>query len=291
SAAIGISETFFPQGRFDDARRWIEKGISYLDTAGSPESHALAHLLLGSATHGDAQMLGEAGRHLNQATEHAVEGHLPDIAARAKFMLGNLLAERGDLAGANSAYRESITYAQAAGNDYQEILGHNNLAYHSLLAGDLATAHAQIDQAMALADSRALRLPLQYLYSTRGEIALAEKEWDAAESWFARGLAEAEANANAEQAAGYQVNLGLVARGKGDLDGALIFLEAAREAAGKIVAPHLQIQIELRLAELYLQRGERTAAAQALQRAEKRLAGSPRRGLQEWADRLRKDIG
>ncbi len=291
SAAIGISETFFPQGRFDDARRWIEKGISYLDAEGSLESHALAHLLLGSTPRGDAQTPGEAERHLNQATKHALEEHLPDLAARAQFMLGNLMAERGDLAHANVAYQESIAYAQAAKNDYQEILGHNNLAYHSLLAGDLATAHAQIDQAMALADSRALRLPLQYLYSTRGQIALAEKEWDAAEDWFKRGLAEAEANANAEQAAGSQVNLGLAARGKGDLDSALIFLEAAREAAGKIATPHLQIQIELRLAELYLQRGERTAAAQALQRAEKQLAGSQRRGLQEWADRLRKEIG
>ncbi len=291
SAAIGISETFFPQGRFDDARRWIEQGISYLDAAGSLESHAMAHLLLGSAPRGDAQALGEAERHLHQATQHALEGHLPDIAARAEFMLGNLLAERGDLARANTAYQESIALAQAAGNDYQEILGHNNLAYHSLLAGDRAAAHVQIDQALALAESRALRLPLQYLYSTRGEIALAEKEWDAAENWFTRGLTEAEANANAEQAAGYQMNRGLAARGRGDLDGALIFLETAREAANKIVAPHLQIQIELRLAELYLQRSERTAAAQALQRADRQLAGSQRHGLQEWADRLRKEIG
>ncbi len=289
--AIGISETLFPQGRFADARRWIEKGISYLDTDSSLESHALAHMLLGS-TPSDAQSLAEAERHLRRATEHAVEGNLPDIAARSQFALGNLLAEHGDLARANDAYRESIRFAQAAGDDYQEILGHNNLAYHSLLAGDVDTARQQIDQAMALAEARALRLPLQYLYSTRGQIALAEKQWDAAEAWFTRGLAEAEANGNLERVAGSYVDLGLAARGKGDLDSALMRLAAARDAAVKTGgAQHLQIQIELWLAELYWQRGERAAALQALARAEKKLAGGQRRGLEEWAERLKRDIG
>ncbi len=36
---------------------------------------------------------------------------------------------------------------------------------------------------------------------------------------------------------------------------------------------------------------ERAAALQALARAEKKLAGGQRRGLEEWAERLKRDIG
>jgi DNA-binding SARP family transcriptional activator len=281
-AALSISETLFPAGRFDEGRQWTEKGITYLEEEGDFESHAWAHLLLG--------MGPDAEEHLNHATRHAIENNLPDIGARSQFLLGTVRAERGDLAGALKAYQESIAFARIAGNDYQEILGYNNLAYHALLAGDLATAHENVEKGLALAEARAIRLPLQYLYSTRGEIALAEKKWDEAETWFERGLAQAEANGNVEQAAGYHVNQALVARGRGDLDGALMLLETARESAVKVHAPHVQIQVELRLAELYLLRGERVAAAQALGRAEKMLAGSQRRGLLNWAERLKKEI-
>ena len=230
-AAIGISETLYPQGRFDDARGWVEKGMSFLDGEGSLESHALAHFLLATATGNEGASSADAEMHLSQAAQHAAEGHLPGLAARSRFGLGNLLAERGEFERANKAYREAIEFARAAKDEYEEILGYNNLAYHSLLAGDPAAALENVEKGLALADARAIRLPLQYLYSTRGEIALAQHAWDEAEGWFKRGLGEAEANGNIEQAAGYHVNLGLVAQGRGDLDGALGLLEAARESA------------------------------------------------------------
>ena len=282
NAALNISETLFPQGRFDEGREWIEKGIAFMADEGDSESHAMAHLLLGYGQ--------DAEKHLNEATAHAVESHLPDIAARSQFILGNQRAERGDLPNAIKAFKESIRFSQVAGDEYQEILGYNNLAYHALLAGDLAAAHENVDQGLARADARAIRLPLQYLYSTRGEIALAEKQWDEAETWFQRGLAEAKANGNAEVTAGYHAKLAQVARGRGNLDGALMLLESARESASQVNAPFLQAQIELWLTELYLQRGERSAASRALARADAKLDGARFDRLKHWAERLRGNL-
>jgi hypothetical protein len=81
--------------------------------------------------------------------------------------------------------------------------------------------------------------------------------------------------------------LGLAARGRGDLDSALILLEAAHESVSTMLAPHLQTQVDLWLAETFLRRGERAAFEEALARAEKRLKGSGREQLREWAARLR----
>lgn len=216
----------------------------------------------------------------------AEEGQLPDIAARASFVLGNLLAERGDLDRALKAYGETTRFAQLAGNDFQEALGHNNLAYHAMLLGDLATAHAEVDAGLALAESHALRLPLQHLYSTRGEIALAEEKWDEAEEWFGRALVESEKNSNPREIANDRANLGLAARGRGDLDGAVMLLESARDSAARLTDVHLQIKIALWLAELYLQRGERAAARESLAQARARLKVIERKRLSEWADQL-----
>ena len=185
------------------------------------------------------------------------------------------------------AFEETIALARAADDRVEEVLGHNNLAYHALLAGHLDIAREHIEAGLALAETHSLFLPRQFLYSTRGEMALTEGQLDEAEGWFQRALAEAEARGNRLQAANIRANLGLVAQARGDVDEALMALETAREAAAGLTAPHLQTQIDLWLAELHLQRGEHAAAAEALSRAEARLAGGERKGLLRQVAQLR----
>jgi hypothetical protein len=64
-------------------------------------------------------------------------------------------------------------------------------------------------------------------------------------------------------------------------------LPSARAAAAA-AAPHLSIQIDLWLTELYIERGEQAAAQEALKSAESHLINSNRRGLYEWLMRLRR---
>lgn len=288
-AALAVAETFFPSGLFEEGNRWVEKAVELIGDQQDPELHALAHLLRG-VSESDRGNLERAQKQLAEGARHAQEHSLYAPGGRLNFMLGNVLAESGDIAGALESYCRSLESAERAGDEFQQALALNNLAYHSVLAGDLAAAHRYVDDGLALADTRALRVPLQHLYSTAGEIALAERDWGKAEDWFERGITEAERNENVREVANYRANLALAAQGRDDLDAAVGLLESARQGAAPVTDRHLKIKIDLALAELYQRRGERAAAREALARAERQLATSPRRLQQEWAARLRKQL-
>lgn len=213
-ACITLADALLRAGRFEEVLHWAERGLGYLDGAADPETQALAFHVIGAARLHAGHPPEEVERYHTDAARLAEAHHLPAIAARSRFGLGNVAAQRGDLVGALQAFCEAIKLAQAAGDHFHEILGHNNVAYHALLLGDLITAHEQIEIGLALAEARALYIVRQWLYSTRGQIALAEKRWDEAKDWFRRGLAEAERHANPEMTASYHANLERVGQGR-----------------------------------------------------------------------------
>lgn len=298
-ASLGMADTYLPAGRPDLVVRWAAHGLDFLDATADPAAHAHAHFLFGAGRlRAGGPALVEAERHLAEAAHLAQTHGLKDVATVSRFELGNLLAERGNLAGAIAIYEEVAALAQAVGDVNQQVLAQNNAAYHALLASDLPAAHRHIAVALAVADDSGLRVARQYLFSTRGEIALAEGQWDIAEIWFRRSLAEAESYDNPEQIAKCRANLALVARGRGAfladpgpaLDSALILLDEAAALAAPLTARFMQTQIDLWLTEVYLARGERAAAAEALARGEARLAGGQYERLVNWAATLRSQL-
>ena len=284
---LAQADTYLPIGRSDLAADLAARSLTYLDSVDNPEAHALAHFVLGAARVESEDTPDDAEAHLLEAHRLATEHHLPGMAARSLFTLGNLRAMRGDHAGAVTAFQAGLGLAQAAGDPFQEVLGYNNAAYNTLLQGDLPAAQELIATGLALAERRALRLPLQYLYSTQGEVALAQGAAADATAWFQRGLAEATAQGNTRQAANYHANLGLAARAAGDPATARIELETAYAAAAPLTAPYLQTQIDLWLTDFYHATGDPAAAATALTRAEAHLARGAGAGLQADAARLR----
>ena len=238
-------------------------------------AHAHAHFLLGVGRlrHGGSQ-LEEAERDLAEAVRLAQQHGAPGLGM-ARFELANARAERGDLRGAVALYAETARAGAAKpAEPNQEVLALNNLAYHLMLLGETAEAEERIDAALQLSDAFGLTMPCEYLYSTRGEILIAEGRWDEAEEWVNVSLAESKLRNNVAHAAKCRANLGRIAQGRGDLDSALLSLEEAAEIAAPLVARFVQSQIDLWLAEVYLARRERSAAAAVLRRAETRLAGS-----------------
>jgi DNA-binding SARP family transcriptional activator/predicted ATPase len=285
-AYLALALSHMTSGQGELVLRWAKAARDSLGDEFFPEALAQSHFLLAAGGMLVGRSLAEAEAHLNEGIRLATANDLPDLAGSSRFELGNLLAQRGHLPEALRSFRAALNFAQATDNLLQQVLAHNNLAYHSTLTGDLLTARRHIDLALDLAENHALFSPRQYLYSTRGEVALAQGEFDEAESWFNRALVSAQQNHNNGQAANIRANLGLVAQARGNLDEALLLLEEARQSVQDLNSPHLQIQLDLWLAELYLKRDERATAVEALNRAKAHLADSEREGLLEWSRRV-----
>jgi DNA-binding SARP family transcriptional activator/tetratricopeptide (TPR) repeat protein len=293
-ACLELAGSYLPAGRGDEVLRWAAKGLAFLDTHTRPDvdprAHIQAHFLLGVGRLRTGGSLPEAEAEITEAARLATEKGIPDLAARGRFEVGTLLAQRGDLPAAIRAYHDAIELAQLAGDRYQQILGQNNAAYHEILAGDLAAAHRDIAAGLALEEEMAYVPPRQYLFSTRAELALAEGQWDDAQAWLDRALVEAKRQNNHEQIATCLANLARLAHGRQDIDGAVVLLEAARDTARPIPAPYLQIEIDLLLAELYQQRGDVKDACEALTRASSRLDGRAYGRLASWESRLQQQM-
>ncbi len=279
---LALAESYLPTADAAQAIAWAERASASLQHCSDPALEAQVLLLLGSSRRIAGQPLHLAEAHLKQAHALASRHGLTGLLARGEFEIGNMLAQRGDLQQALAVFAHAVELAQAARDVFQEVLSHNNLAFVAILAGELALAHTHIEQALSLAQQWSLRLPEQYLLSTRGELALAEHDWTTATDWFERGLQAAESQANHAQIANYHANLGLAARGAGDVERALELLEQAYAAAERLVAPFLQTQIELWLAETLLQNGMPTTARTYVEQAHARLEHSEQGYLKAW---------
>ena len=253
--------TYLSSGWAGEVKHWTERALGYPNVEGDPSAHAYAHFLLGAGRiRAGGSELEEAEADLAEAVRLAELHGVQEVGIMARFELGNALAERGDLEGAISMYRQTVDLARAAAEPNQEVLALNNLAYHTMLTGDTAAARRYSQESLALADQYGLGMSREYLLSTCGEIELADGHWTEAEEWFNASLAEAQGHNNVAHVAKCRANLALVARGRGDLDTALILLEEAAELAAAVTARYMQAQIDLWLTEVYLARGERAAA-------------------------------
>lgn len=285
---LRIGGTYLPAGWIEEVRQWAERSLTYLDAAADPWAHAQAHFLLGAGRlRAGGSALEEAEAELAEAVRLAELHHISEVAMVARFELGNARAERGDLPAAMRLYQETADLARAAREPNQQVLALNNLAYHGMLLGETTAARHHIEEAIALADQYGLGMAREYLLSTAGEIELADGRWAEAEARFNASQAAAETHNNVAHVAKCRANLGLVAQGRGDLDSALILLEEAADLAAPLTARYMQAQIDLWLTEVYLRRGEVSAAAGALNRAEVRLADSHYRELIKRSRALR----
>lgn len=259
---VDIGESYLQSGDPEAAIGWMEQMIGLAGLP--PETRARALTVYGGALLRSGKGLNRAEEALSQAAAIGQAHQLTAIAAYATFEIGNIRAQQGDLPGAIEALQQSQRLAHSSEDYYREILTYNNCAYYALLNEAIDEAERTIRTAFQLVESFEIWLPLQYLYSTQGEIALYRQQWDEAESCFLKGLPEAEKRGNTEQVANYQANLHLVARGRHDLAQAQVWLDTARATLGEHPSPYLQTLLKLWQIELDLLAGDNQQAKQGV---------------------------
>ncbi len=212
------------------------------------------HRLLGAALAMEGSDLSAAESHLRQAvTAHKLATSSEELYATL-FELGNVAAQRGELARALGLYAEAAQHAAASRAHYFQSLACNNIAYHSLLLGRPAEARRTLTQGLKLAEAHELLGALLHLFSTEGEIHLYLGEWVQASESFQRGLLLAEDLGHLERQAGYRAGLALAARGQNELERATALLEEALALINEKGYWHLRTRLTLWLAEILLQR-------------------------------------
>ncbi len=247
-----------------------EAGLALCESAKEEHPGAQSgrgYWLMGAALAMEGRDLPAGERYLQEAA--ASHRRINDSAGLCAdlFDLGNVAAQRGDLAHALEFYQEAEQAAEAGHIPYFLALAHNNFAYHSLLMGRIDAAQQAVKQGLRVAERYEIIGALLHLYSTQGEVLLYLAEWAEAEGWLRRGLALAEELGNLERQAGYRAGLALCACGQQDLAEATSLLEEARTLITEQGYWHLQTRIFLWLAEIWLQRGQIDVSRQYLGQA------------------------
>jgi len=263
-AYFAAGELALVANNYDDAAQAANKGLS-LSSSLPDEQHvslmARGHRLLGAALAMEGSDLSAAEHHLQEAVAaHRLSDNREDLCA-VLFELGNVAAQRGEIARALDLYEEAAKAAEAAHVYYFQALAYNNLAYHSLLLGQLEAAQSALTRGYALAERHQMFGALLHLASTRGEILLYREEWAEAWTTFQNGLTLAEELGNLERQAGFRAGLALAARGQGRIEEAISLLEEALLLISERGYWHLRTRLQLWLAETLLLDGRRGEAA------------------------------
>lgn len=288
-ASLLLADLALTHGGYAEAGALAEGALALVDER-EPFTAASAHMLVGTAARARGD-LAAAQHHIDICLRIAEQHRLTEVQMYAAVGQSNIRAEQGDLAGALAAGRAVVSLARRVGNGFYEVVGHNNAAYRATLLGRYAEAHAHLAEGLAMADARGLDMPRQWLYSTRGELALAEGAWDVAEEWLARARAEAVRQQNDGQVATIDANLGRAAAGRGDLARAAALLARGWEASAATAANSQHVQIGLWLAELYSRMGAHERARATWRAATARLAGGADIWLRAEAEEVARQIG
>lgn len=249
NAAITLAMIAISTSRFEQARRWLAHPALAQGEQLNPTFRVEAFLVAATVER-QSQNYATALTYLARADQLVREHQLVALAMRVAFGRGNLLANQGKIAAAVAAFAEARQVAEATQDVFGMAFAGNNLAYHTLLAGDAAQAQQQIEAALTLTERYKLTLLSQYIYSTAGEIALAHQDLTQAEVLFARAFAAAESRDNRVQMANVRVSQALVAQARHNRTQAQALIEEAGALFGAATDQFVQNRLARARAEI-----------------------------------------
>ena len=250
-AHLGLNLSLIPQARYAEAIALAKE----LRASGPPELALCAEIIWGTALSVESAHPVEAEAHLREAKRlhHQQVGYSGRVTlTQITYQLAAVIGQQGRSLEAIDLYRMALDMMDRGEGKLdilRNIMLYNNLAYHLNLVGD-ASAVEYIREGIKLAQEKGSLSHLPYLYSTSGEIALAQDDLDSAEKFFRDGLSLAEQIPVPERIAGLTANLGLVAQKRGNVNQAREGLKAALSLAEKLGSHHLEVRIRIWLAPL-----------------------------------------
>jgi len=288
AAYLGLNLSLFPQARFAEAIDTAQK----LRESGPSELAVCAEFMWGTGLSIESAHPAEAEYHLQEAErllqDQARTFDSKVTSTQIKYQLGSVLGQQGRDEEAMSLFRDILNILERGEgtlDTLRNIMLYNHLAYQGYLLGD-GSAATYAQAGIKLARERGSLSHLPYLYSTSGEIALANGDLDAAEKFFRDGLTLAEQTPIPERIAGLTANLGLVAKARGQIEAARKNLQQALQLAEPVGNHHLEVRIRIWLAPLLP-----TAEARAcLQTAQKLAKRDGLKGLMDEIEQLEKTV-
>jgi predicted ATPase/DNA-binding SARP family transcriptional activator len=251
-AYLGLSLSLFPQARFTEAIEIAEN----LRASGPPELMICAEFIWGASLGVESAFPVESERHLRIAEQmlREQEGSFQSKVSitEIKYSLAGAFGQQGRSQDAVKQYFEVLDIMEQGKGTLdilRSIMLFNNLAYHLHLLGD-PSAMAYVEKGIKLAQDSGSLSHLPYLYSTSGEISLANGDLDTAEKYFNDGLELAKQIPLPERIAGMTANLGLVAKQRGDLALARERLQDALKLVEPLHNRHLEVRILIWLAPM-----------------------------------------
>ncbi len=246
-AYLGLALSLYPQARFTEAIEMAKR----LREFGPRELAICAEFIWGASLGVESAHPQEAEYHLREAEQLRREqtGTYKSkvTLTEIKYSLAGTFGQQGRSLDAIKQFREVLDILEIGDGQLdtlRNIMLYNNLAYYLYLVGD-SSAMAFVDKGIKLARERGSLSHLPYLYSTSGEIAMANGDLDTAEKYFEDGLALAKQIPIPERIAGITANLGLVARQRGDIQLARSRLQSALKLVEPLGNHHLEARIRI----------------------------------------------
>jgi tetratricopeptide (TPR) repeat protein len=263
-AHLGLNLSLLPQARFAEAVEVAKE----LRESGPAELAICAEFVWGASLTVESAHPVEAERHLCEAERllrEQQENFSKITSIQIKYSLASVFGQQGRSREAIDLFREVLDMLKGGKgtlDTLRNIMLYNNLAYHLHLIGD-ASAIDYVQKGTQLAREKGSLSHLPYLYSTSGEIALANRDLDAAEKYFSDGLALAEQIPIPERIAGMTANLGLVAKQRGDIELARERLQTALNLVEPLGNHHLEVRIRIWLAPMLPSKDARACLSSA----------------------------
>jgi predicted ATPase len=246
AAHIALNQSFLPQARYAEAINLAEE----LRLSGPSELALCAEFIWGTGLGVESAHPIEAEYHLREAERLFDEERVfPSriTLAQINYQLAGALGQQGRRTEAIQLFRKALELVHSGQSTIdllRNIMLYNNLAYQLHLAGD-PSASDYTKAGIQVAREKGSLSHLPYLYSTSGEIALAQGDFESAEKFFRDGLSLAKRVPVPERIAGLTANLGLVALRRGDDHLAREHLDAALELTQQLGARYLEVRIRI----------------------------------------------